>query len=417
MKKIIIFLVFSMLALVFFACDFQIPTAIEIEGSPSVRFAETVDIGEMFTDLINKAIKGDGTEGAEGIEHMDIVPCTNPDLENVTFLIHMDLFDRPLTIEEDAPDLSDFPGFDLDDYYDQLAAGDTITLTEDRDLINSGEPMIVPLSSLGSYLIGFKFKNFDTKLYFSGAAIIDKFIIKIATVEIDENNTDPIAEPDPALYKVIPSPTNQASGFNEEWQKNGYPETTLIGGSQLDLPVNGKDVAVFFKVIVPSGTLINRSDLDDGHIKVEAVVWLPFEFVADNDDAEIVFPNDTLFSSKDDLFGRESPDAENMMTDIVESLSLKIVLNKNIFEDADLVVYSNKSDGSDGIVITNKITDNFLPFIISEDDMKKINDKDYFPFTPNFKLKFSGGKTLCFPKELKATDIIFSAKIKHRIDL
>ncbi|WP_461257401.1 hypothetical protein, partial [Treponema sp. R80B11-R83G3] len=149
MKKRVVFFVLLLLGLVFFACEFNIPKAIEIKGSPSVRFVQTIDIGEKFTDLINKAIKGDDGEGAEGVEGMDIVPCTNTGLTNVTFLIHMDLFEKTLTIEEDSPeDLAEqFPGIDLD-LIDELTENDTITLEEDRNLLASPEPMTLPLSSI-----------------------------------------------------------------------------------------------------------------------------------------------------------------------------------------------------------------------------------------------------------------------------
>jgi hypothetical protein len=413
MKKIVIFLVFSLFTLVFFACEFKLPTAIEIKGSPSVRFAETVDIGKMFTDLINNAINGDGTEDSEGAEGMDIVECTNPGLPNVTFVIHMDFFEKVLTIDDDAPEsiADEFPGIDLG-LVNELVANDTITLDEDKDLINSKEPMILPLSSLGSYLTGFHFKKLETKLYFSGAPVIKRLRIEVAAVKIDDK--DQITEPeeyDEKFTDIEP----ETSHYNV-W-KDGYEDIGLpSGGRPFDLPPDGKDVAVFFRVIVPEGVEFLREDLDDALIKVEAVVWLQFVFEADDDDAELAFPDGTLFSSENDLFGREKPNADNMMTDIVESLSLKIVLNKDPFYGADLVVYSKKLDGSDGIEIKSKITDNSLPFNISKEDMDKINLAENWPFKPNFKLKFSKGETLNFPKEFNATDIIFDAKIKYRID-
>jgi len=409
MKKRTIFIILSLMVLIFFACDLKIPSKIEIKGSPSVQFAETVDIGKIFSDLLNDAINEDKAEG------MDIVPCTNTELEYITFVIHMDLFDRPLTIEEDAPGISEYPGFDLGDYYVKLADGETIKLNEDKALINSGEPMVLPLSSIGSYLTDFNFKDLKTKLYFSGSETIEKLEIKIAKVEVDKDNTDQITEPE--IYETISFPTNQSSGFNR-W-KNGYNEKALpSGGSEFDFPMNGKDVAIFFKVIVPNGTELERKDFEDGTIKVEIVVWLPFVFKSINDNAEISFPEDALFSSKDDLFGRKSADAENTMTDIVESLSLEIVINKDIFKGADLIVWSKKNDGGEGIVITNKITDHSLPFIIKEADMKKINNPVNWPFAPNFKLRFPlAGDTISFPKEFNATNIIFTAKIKYKMDL
>jgi len=56
MRKSAVFLILSFVLPGFFACQFSEPTAIEIKGSPSVRFAETVDIGKMFTDLFDDAV-------------------------------------------------------------------------------------------------------------------------------------------------------------------------------------------------------------------------------------------------------------------------------------------------------------------------------------------------------------------------
>jgi len=418
MKKIVIFLVLSLLVLVFFACDFKIPTAVEIKGSPSVRFAEIVDIGNMFTDLIYKAINGDEEEGTEGDEDMEIFPCTNPELPYITFVVHMDHFDKKLTIDDAGDVETEFPGIDME-LIDELVNNDSYTLLTDKYLLNSGKPMILPLSSIGSYLSGFSFKDLITKLYFSGAEVIENFRIEVGIIETDEDDPANVTTPAVYQYELPPGIENKKSDYDEWKQNDCYTGLTPPeGGAEIEnFQFSGKNIAVFFRIVVPQGTVLTKDDLDDGQIKVEIVVWLPFVFEAYTDNAEMVFPQDLLFSSKEDLFGRESPNAENMLTDIIESLSLKIVLNKDAFRDADLVIYSKKPDDSVSIEIHNPITDKSLPFIVSKENMDKINLAENWPFTPNFKLVFpKAGDILEFPKEFNTTDIIFEAKIKYRID-
>jgi len=400
MRKNIIFMILSLFALGFFACQFNAPTAIEIIGSPSIRFAETVDIEKMFTDLLNDAINGDETNG------MDIVSCTNTDIECVTYLIHMDLFDKSLTLDENAPELPEFPGIDLHDLFDDLVGDESIILEEDRDLINSGEPMILPFSSIGSRLNGFKFKDLETKLYFSGSDIISKLRIEIAVVELDENGL----ETDQQVYTTITGIQNMSSGY-DSW-KNGYSGTELPGGgSAVTLPMNGKDTAVYFKVIIPENTELELSDFQDGFIKVEVVVWLPFIFEAGDEGAEIAFPEDAFFDPEDDLFGRDEPDDENIIADIIESMSVDIKFHNSPFMGADLIVESK------GIEIHNRVSNNTLSFTITEDDMKLINSPVNWPFTPNLKINYEPKKKLVFPKEFKVTEFSIKAKVRYKIDL
>jgi len=397
MKKRVNFIVLSLLVLNFFACDdFALPTAIEITGNPSVRFVESVNIGNMFTDLLGDAVNGSNTDG------MTIISCENTD--NFTFLTHMDLF----SVDFEAINNSSSIG-NLDQFFPgmQLQPGDINTLLpSDRVLLDgSNDPMTLPLSQIGSLLEGFEFTDYKTKLYFSGSSFINKAKVDINIYEVVNGVSTPKGSKTVAIM---------SSGSDiENWKANGYTQTTYpSGGVDIDIPITGKDIAVSFKVYIPKGTTLSISDFNTaGNIKVEAVIWLPFKLRAGASGAEISFPEGALFSSEDDLFGRESADSENMITNNVESLSLTIKLDNNPFGNARLVVFSR------GIEIENQLTDDSLPFIISEDDMNRINSPECFPFTPNFKLKFSPGGTLNFPRNFNATEFTFTAKLKYRIDL
>jgi len=396
MKKRVIFIVLSLLVLSFFACDeFALPTAIEIKGNPSIRFVESINIGSMFTDLLGDAVNGSNTDG------MTIISCENTD--NFTFLAHMDLFSVDFeSINGDIGNLDQFfPGM-------ELQPGDIVNtpLPGDRVLFDgSGDLMTLPLSEIGSLLEGFEFTDYKTILYFSGSSFIKKAMVDINIYEV-VNGVSTLK--DSEKFDI----TGSGSDI-ENWKVNGYSQTTYpSGGADIDIPITGKDIAVSFKVYIPKGTSLSSSDFSTGgNIKVEAVIWLPFKLIAGASGAEISFPEGALFSSEDDLFGRESADSESMITDSIESLSLTIKLDNNPFGNAKLVVFSR------GIEIENQLTDDSLPFIISEDDMSRINSPECFPFTPNFKLKFSPGGTLNFPRNFNATEFTFTAKLKYRIDL
>jgi hypothetical protein len=413
MRKNIIFGVIAISALFFFACEFNIPKAIEVKGTPSVRFAQTVNIGDMFTQVLKDEIENNMDSDEMEDVTMTILPCENTDF--FTFIIHMELFNKPINLDDENPQL-DLPGNDLDDFIDDLIQEKPVLLGEDKDLIFLEEPMILPLSSIGSLLDGFSFKEIKTKLYLSGTSIVDKLKIYIDIDKIEINENDEEITTDYRNYEFDwrdSDKENKNSDF-DNW-KDGYTALALPdGGVEIEFPADGKNTSVSFRVVIPEGTNLILSDFEDGLINVEVVVWLPFVLTADSDGAEISFPDGALFSAEDDLFGRSSPDDENLMADIIENMYLEIKLDQNPFLGSDLVVWSENNN--DVIIITNPLTTNSLSFTISDNDMKKINEPENWPFTPNFKMVFPMGAELSFPREFNALEFIFNAKILYRMD-
>jgi len=412
MKKSVILLFFSLLALGFFACDFESmipnPSAIEIKGTPTIRFAETVEIGKMFKDLIDDALENGNNAGG-----LEFIPCTNTD--DVTFLIYMNLFDtdfEAIEHEDDVGNLIDhFPGMEL------LPADIGIVLDEDKVLIDgtNDHRMELPLSEIGSVLNGFEFSDFKTKLYISGSPLLSKAKINMIIEEIDtdENGVKIYTQKnDEEKITIVNNGINIDDLTTDgEYKEKDCPE----GGIDIDFPLTGKDIAVSFKVYIPEGTKLEIEDFKAGNIKVDVLVWLPFALTAGSGGAEIAFPKDAFFDSEKDLFNRENAGEDNMLTDIVESMSVSIKFDNNPFNDANLIVES--AGGNKSLEINNPVKNNTLSFSLSEEDMKKINDPDYFPFTPNLKIKFDEGKKLRLPREFNATEFGVQAKIRYRIDL
>jgi len=405
MKKIVVFLTLLLLGLIFFACEFNIPKAVEFKGTPTVRFRQEIPVGEKFTSILADAIKDKQTENE--LDDMTILSCDETKI--FTELIHMKLFDKTFEFDIEQPEPPNIPGFDLGDQFDDLVNNQSIILTEDRDLINKfDDPMEIPFSSVGSLLEGFEFVGHKIKLYVSGSDIIDKVFIDIG---FDTKENGEVVESTGDKY--FGKHPNKEESDIEIWKKDGYTATEPpSNGFNIDLPLNGKDLAVKFRVYIPKDETLYLHELKDAQIKVEVVVWLPFEFEATGEDgATIDFPKDALFSSEKDLFGRDKPGADNMMTDIIQSLNLEIKFDINPFKNSTLIITST------GIELTNQLkNDNSFPFVVSEEDMKKINSPDNWPFTPNFKMKFSKGDTLKLPREFNVTEFIFNAKIKYRVD-
>jgi len=430
MKKGAVFLILSFVLLGFFACQFAIPTAIEIIGSPSVKFAETINVGKMFEDLLKSAIDKD--------EKLKMIPCTNEKIDIITNLIYVKLLEDNYDDLEKREDIKKiFPDTTL--IPDQHIGIDipTIPLENPETLIlvdsekDIGNRLIIPLSELGSLLPGFKFYSgkgksdqegvYKVKLYFSGSEIIEKTKMSIKIFEVQK-------EDDGETYTILPGskPTicdgddHNGIGLTVEesdieiWEKDEeYKEESFIaGGASIDIPLTNHDIAISFEVFIPKGETLLLSDFAASHIKVELVIWLPLKFEAVEENPKLYFPAGYFFSSEDDLFGRGEPDSESLIFDIVESLSVDINFKKHPFYGGDLIIKSP------GVEITHRIEkDDLLSFVVAEDDMNEINKPENWPFTPDIIIGFSEGDTLSFMTDFKAIEFVFKPKVRYRIDL
>jgi len=425
MKKSAVFLLLFFILLGFFAC--QIPKAVEIIGTPSAKFAETVDIGKIFADLLRDAINKD--------ERLTIIPC--PETEIITYLIHAELLNKEFDdLDDDKSGFYEiFPHSEEDQLADDIdtdipLADDKILFSFDSEKEDPENRLIVPLSELGLLLPGFEFYDgkdaegndvtdqegvYKTKLYFSGSQIVEKskIIIKIGKFEFNE-------EEDKEEYKEIRDDIiiekdkidNEKSDI-DNWKISEYDENSCPdSGVEIEIPITGEDIAISFKILIPKGELLEQADFKDCNINVEIVVWLPFKFIAkDEEGAALHFPDGSFFSSEDDLFGREEPDSDSLIFDIFESISVDVKFHDNPFMGADLIISSK------GIDIHNLIENDWLSFTITQDNMDAINEPENWPFIPDIKIGFVKGEKLTFPRVFNAVEFAFKAKVRYRIDL
>ena len=371
MKNTHVFPVLLLFSLILFAC--QVPTAVEIRGTPEFRFAANMNIGSIFTQEL---------EGGFESASSTIIPCVNTTI--LTFIVHEDLFNEAIDIGE-PPEGSQFL---LPEHWG-------VELTSDKDLINPSDPIEIPLSGLGNRLEGFTFHNAEPMLFVSGSPAVSELCLGIKINGGTEQRID------------IPGPV---SSDRDKWGNEYTWEAAPPGGRPIAMPLDGSDVSVEYRVYAEAGTTLSADAFHGAYIIVELVIWLPLEFIAVSDGAEIAFPMGSFFG-ENDLFGRDSPDSDNFALEIIESLSADIKLDTNPFLGKKLVISSG-----DNIEIKKTIDGNSLNFVFNEGTMTLINDPDNWPFVPGFKIVFEKGDTLKLPKRFNATEMVFTAGISYRLD-
>ena len=402
MKKLIVFLALSLLALSFFACGLQLPNEINIKGTPQLRFGAAADFSGMFSDMITDAF-GEGEGNAVRMLHCENVPDTQ------TFLVHM------IAVEEDfifqIADINTSTKITIDgvDYDIGNAPGSTeISLDSDVPLFNSNasdDPINLPLSSFSNSgntggLDGFIFtNNVKAKLYFSGSEIINKTHMKIDFV------------PDGGSPINVKDSIAVLAGSNISPGAETFAGTALpLGG---DLIANfherindGRDVTTHLEIYLPAAATIPKAMLGVAvKVKVELVIWFPLELEIANESAKIDFPGD--------LFGEVGSFISSLAeSEAVEWLSLELQLEgRNPFENGELVMI----DTANGITIVNPLGANSLRFEISKDDMRKILNAGNF--SPKLSIRFHQGEIIKIPKEFRTAMVILRAGVNYFMEL
>jgi hypothetical protein len=367
LKRFPFFLSFASVLLLL-SCNLQLPNAVQVKGSPELRFAAKFDMSEHLEGLINK----DNLNNDPKIELLD---CINKDI--VTYLVYMDVYDATVSTGGLPP----------------------VNGTTTSDVTLTSGNIAIPAFTFDNEFKDFKFnqENIKTKFYISGPSIVEGITVKLTM------------SPSKELAKS--KANNKPSGLKGKTKT--YNETELPDGGFYvnDLPFDGTQLDITYTIYVAANTTIKSEWVNNNTSKVlvELAIWLPFEFKAKKDDAELPLPKD-LFSDGD-LFGRDKSDDDSTVTKMLESINFAMKMNTKPFEGASLIVSST------GINIRNPIKGASLEFALDEEKMKVINNPANFPFTPQFKIVFNNGGILKFPRELSITEISFKAKFSHTIDL
>jgi hypothetical protein len=368
MRRLPIFIIFLFVFFFVFACDLQFPKEIEIKKqTPELIFEADVDdveLSKVFGDL-------DFDFGTAS--NIKIINCVNTEI--LSLIIYIDLFEGDIgDILRDELDYAlNFP----DDY--------KISTNIIPTLVQSSAPINIKIPDFsGTPLEGFTINPLQTRMYLSGSN--DKFLnLLVADVTGSDHSFG----------------RSQPSGLSDINEYNGLSLPSSNNTFNVSFE---EDFDVEFEVYFMKDREIEAGWLkEELYIFVELAVWFPFKFIAGPDVKDMKLPFDDLFSSSNDLFGRNSADADSLV-DYIDNLSLEIVLNRNPFPDSALIVTSGSQQ------LNSVIKGNALNILIEKDDIN-------FPFFPSFSIGFKEGDTVIVPRVLIVENFAFKAKLTHSIDL
>jgi len=370
MKKVNFILLLALMLAVF-ACT--IPSEIEIKGSiKNIRFDAGMNFDDIFEDLIGDSFTG--------IENSTFFECQKT--VSKTFIIYMPLFKSELESSFDA---------DFDDNYLDLS-GENYVVTAREDLVNE-DIEAINFDGLSDYLTDFIFSGVKARLFISGTEIVEHLHMDI---EINGSISD-------SIYGFEP---DQNCVVNEAAWKQYTSFSQLAGGVEIDLEsyINGpSDSTLVISVYIPAGTTIPAELVDDDiYIEAELVLWIPMEFEAGSDGAEMQFPSE-FFDGVGSFV--------SSVTDYMEGLKIEIFMGSNPFQNGTLVM---KQAGT-SLNIRNSLKDSFN-FAIKPNDMKIIEGLSE-NFKPTVSIEFDKEKTLFIPREFGSIVIGLEADLFFNIPL
>jgi len=379
MKNLFSYLSLALVLLLIFACDLQVPKAIQVKGNPELKFAVKSWEIDLFSDIMASAL-GDN-------DNTQIFECINAPTYK-TFLIRMELFDSELELEDPLGGV--VININGGDY--SIDNQDIIfTLQEPVYLASSDpdEPVTVTLSfsNFNDSMPGFKFKkeSIKSKLYISGSEIVTIF-----TVEFKTNiSTDQM--------KV----TN-----NYDLPDNAHTTMTVLpdGGINVDIAdliSSGDDAEIEFKVFIEKDKDIRREWLNTHNFKGELVIWIPMELEAGDDGADINFNKLGSFEGFGDFFTSLSEYG------YIKSIDLSIGMNVNPFMNGILIIED------DNYKIENPMGEKTINFAFSEDDVNYINNNS---FDPELIFSFGPKAIVRVPKTFSLTTVALKAGLEYTLE-
>jgi hypothetical protein len=392
------------LVLFIFACDFEIPTSIEVRATPSFTFTTDLDFSEVFTKMIEGAFEGN----EEGLR---ILNCTHKDVPIKTLLIRMEIFhndEMEIDIGGGDQNVSVGGGNPVD----LLPEGSNYKLQNDLNVFDSDTPVIAKLSKLTGYMKDFEIdtEKIESKVYIGGSSIVNAL-----TIDMKFTEKDPDGGPDGSPRNHDFEPGDKELSGVLDIEGDDYFETAELpeDGEEVeeitDAIKDRKDIEIWFNVYLNADTKINLDWLkNDQHITAELVIWLPLKLIAQAG-AELIFP-ESSFSAIGDVIKSISGSGA------IDSFSLTIEMNENPFEDGTMIIRNTDGEGNpiDGVEISNQLSANTFPLAITEEHIKYINEND---FKPEFLIRFDDGGIFNIPHEFKVISMSMDLKLRFVIDL
>ncbi|MCL2209725.1 MAG: hypothetical protein FWC19_06730 [Treponema sp.] len=399
MKKYLSFVFLIWILFSINSCDWQVPSEIQIKGSPSLKLAVGMDFSETFKSMMNSAFNSDEND------LITVQNCVNAPGDVMTFLIRIKIAEiekfslsKLIPIEGITNDMLKIligEGKKLSDF----GVNNDIEI----DFDESDEPIALPLDFL-KYLDGFKFDPdlIKSKMYISGSDIAESLKIEL-DFNVKENNT--IIKNELKIVKVSDA---QASNIDlSSGIYNGY--SLPPGGSEDDEIFPAEffneegNLEIVYKIFIDKDEIITADMIDDAKIDIEMLLWFPLKFDAQNGAVFKLIDFDIM----GDFFSSLSESG------MIEAIKLEIEMNVNPFRDGDLIII-NEEDG-EWEKKCPAMTGEIISLDFEEGDIKYINDN---PFKPKFNIVFKdAGDSLLIPKELKIMTVSVDADINYSIKI
>jgi hypothetical protein len=396
MKKIFNFISLLLILFFVFACDWQVPSNIQIKGSPGLKFAADMDFSEEFRDILHDALYDSDREQ----DNVVIQDCINaPDW--MTFLIRVGLVDFAQEIEESINDA--------------VVVGGNFTLPQDVHLIQTDTTLL--FSEFVSFLKDFKFKTdkIESGLFIkSSDNDFDIIKINLDFYNIDETTGEKGILNKPGFSGNI---SNKPSGIDlnsNEYGGIGVPPGGInVGVTEY---LNEKDdIIINLDVFLEAGkpypvALLNKLKAKNKlEIDVELVIWLPLVFEV-GAGSEFILPG---FEDLGDFLYSLTTDSGDM----IKSLILEIGLAHNPFTGGTFICRNVQDDKKSIFKIDMEA--NLISFNVSPEDVAYINriKESETDFETEFVIEFKKTAELGIPKTLKIMSIAVEAVIDHIIEI
>ncbi|MDR0301294.1 MAG: hypothetical protein LBI04_03165 [Treponema sp.] len=399
MNKIYAFPGIALILFFVFACT--MPSSVEIKGTPSLKFAANINFGDFFSDMIDDVLN-------PGDNDVQILDCTNPELDYKTFLLHIEVFrneDYKID-EENLIDIGQAGIIIINDVEIPVEAilGDsgnkTFVVQEEKIISSSNEPYTVPSTGFENYLEGFGFAGLKSKMYISGSQLAKVVDIKLFHVDSEGNEISLMQDDEEETFIG-----ESGVEFLEEYTGLDLPS----GGKEVDIAdiINGKDdLSITYKIFIPKYAEVDVEWLIDPNpqaIVVEIVVWLEMAFEPIEDNAQFKFQN--FFDGIGDVFKSLAE------TGIIENMNMKIVLHPlNPFGNGIFVIEDDRY-----VPIQCPLDDNSFSINFKEEDVKYINKHS---FNPNFYIVYPQKDTILgIPNgDIMITTVSVGAKLKYNVE-
>jgi len=374
------------------------PTELEISGSPSVEFAANLNFHDYLSDMTDNIVNADS--------HSKIVPCTNPSLEDKTFVVRMEIFRKEnyrCELDEDllSGDISGhiiINGIKIP--VDLINTGGDkkfLVLNNDKTIAESETHYTIAFKGLEDYLEGFEFNGIQSRVYIYGTELVDVMKIDIHQVESDGT-----------VINIIPGEDIEKGASGIEFLNEYTGPALPSGGAEIetaDIINSGGDLSLKYKIYMPAGAVIDYEWIDDPHtIVAEIVIWLPMRFDSTKEDATFKFP---------DFFNGLSEAIKSLAkTGSIEDMNIKISIDPfNPFRNGEFII----SDAGYGD-ITCPLDEHNFNFNFTKEELNYINNN---PFNPRFYILYHDiNSILEIPRgDIIITTILLEANLRYKMEL